>query len=96
MQYDEIAKLAKEFSLNYFDLTEDTHVAAYGDRTFTKRNMRFCSAMWSAPGFISIVANHLMQHFPTLDSVKMRVGALPTNISNALQYSLTCSTHRLD
>ncbi len=37
----------------------------------------------------------LMQNFPTLDTVKMRVGALPTNISNALQYSLTWSTDGL-
>ena len=48
-----------------------------------------------APGFISIIANDLMRHFPTLDTVKMRVGALPTNISNALQYSLTWSTDGL-
>ncbi len=45
-----------------------------------------------APGFISIIANHLMKNFPRLDTVKMRVGALPINISNALQYSLTWST----
>ncbi len=48
-----------------------------------------------APGFISIVANNLMQNFPTLDTVKMRVGALPINISNSLEYSLTWSTDGL-
>jgi saccharopine dehydrogenase-like NADP-dependent oxidoreductase len=36
-----------------------------------------------------------MKNFPELDTVKMRVGALPTNISNALQYSLTWSTDGL-
>src|SRR5437870_9694743 len=36
-----------------------------------------------------------MRHFPTLDTVKMRVGALPINISNALQYALTWSTDGL-
>src|SRR5207253_7282400 len=39
--------------------------------------------------------NELMQHFSELDAVKMRVGALPVNISNALQYSLTWSTDGL-
>lgn len=91
----EIAKLAKEFSLNYFDLTEDTHVAATVTELSQNATCAFVPQCGLAPGFISIVANHLMQHFPTLDSVKMRVGALPTNISNALQYSLTWSTDGL-
>jgi saccharopine dehydrogenase-like NADP-dependent oxidoreductase len=48
-----------------------------------------------APGFISIVAHELMTHFETLDTVKMRVGALPVHPSNALKYSLTWSTDGL-
>lgn len=48
-----------------------------------------------APGFISIVANDLMKHFDDLDTVKLRVGALPTNTSNGLQYALTWSTEGL-
>jgi saccharopine dehydrogenase-like NADP-dependent oxidoreductase len=47
------------------------------------------------PGFISIVANELMTHFDELDTVKLRVGALPVNPSNALKYSLTWSTDGL-
>ena len=45
-----------------------------------------------APGFISIVANDLASRFETLDSVRMRVGALPQYPSNALHYNLPWST----
>lgn len=48
-----------------------------------------------APGFTSIAANELMQHFDELEVVKMRVGALPVNPSNVLKYSLTWSTDGL-
>ncbi len=90
-----IAKIAKEFNLNYFDLTEDTHTASTVTELSQNAKNAFVPQCGLAPGFISIVANQLMQHFPSLDSVKMRVGALPINISNALQYSLTWSTDGL-
>ncbi len=48
-----------------------------------------------APGFISVAANHLMQHFDSLDRVHMRVGALPQFPSNTLKYNLTWSTDGL-
>jgi saccharopine dehydrogenase-like NADP-dependent oxidoreductase len=48
-----------------------------------------------APGFISIAANALLQHFDEIRSVKLRVGALPQHPNNALKYSLTWSTDGL-
>ena len=45
-----------------------------------------------APGFISIVANYLAKQFDTIDTVHMRVGALPQFPTNALKYNLTWST----
>ena len=48
-----------------------------------------------APGFISIVANHLAGQFDRLETVRMRVGALPQFPSNALKYNLTWSTDGL-
>jgi saccharopine dehydrogenase-like NADP-dependent oxidoreductase len=48
-----------------------------------------------APGFISIAANELIQHFDSLRSVKLRVGALPQHPNNVLKYSLTWSTDGL-
>src|SRR6185312_1733843 len=80
---------------NYFDLTEDTKTASAVTELSQHATTAFVPQCGLAPGFISIVANQLMQHFPSLDSVKMRVGALPINISNALQYSLTWSTDGL-
>jgi saccharopine dehydrogenase-like NADP-dependent oxidoreductase len=48
-----------------------------------------------APGFISIVASHIAASFDRLDTVHMRVGALPQFPSNALRYNLTWSTDGL-
>ncbi len=90
-----IAKVAAENNLHYFDLTEDVETTEAVLQLAKNADSAFVPQCGLAPGFISIVANHLMQHFPKLDTVKMRVGALPTNISNALQYSLTWSTDGL-
>jgi saccharopine dehydrogenase-like NADP-dependent oxidoreductase len=48
-----------------------------------------------APGFISIVANHLTSRVENLDCVHMRVGALPQFPTGALKYNLTWSTDGL-
>lgn len=90
-----IAKVAAETNVHYFDLTEDVKTTQAVQELAKKAKSSFVPQCGLAPGFISIIANHLMRHFPKLDTVKMRVGALPTNISNALQYSLTWSTDGL-
>ncbi len=90
-----IATVASKLNLNYFDLTEDTNSSDVINELARSVTSAFVPQCGLAPGFISIVANHLIQHFPKLDTVKMRVGALPINISNALQYSLTWSTDGL-
>ena len=90
-----IAKTAKEFNLNYFDLTEDTKTATTVLELSKNAENAFVPQCGLAPGFISIVANNLMKNFSDLDTVKLRVGALPMNSSNALQYSLTWSTDGL-
>ncbi len=90
-----IAKVAAELHLHYFDLTEDVQTTDTVLELAKKANSAFVPQCGLAPGFISIISNHLMQHFSTLDTVKMRVGALPTNVSNGLQYSLTWSTDGL-
>ena len=87
-----IAEAAAEAGINYFDLTEDVastrHVKALAARTETA----FMPQCGLAPGFISIVAHDLAKDFETLDSIRMRVGALPQYPSNALNYNLTWST----
>jgi len=91
----DVAAVAAELGLHYFDLTEDVAVTravrglAQGART------AFAPQCGLAPGFISVAANELMQHFDQVDTVKLRVGALPQNPSNVLKYSLTWSTDGL-
>jgi saccharopine dehydrogenase-like NADP-dependent oxidoreductase len=87
-----IAEAAAAHHLHYFDLTEDVKTTDAVLEIARNAKTAFVPQCGLAPGFISIVANHLMQNFPRLDTVKMRVGALPINISNTLQYSLTWST----
>jgi len=90
-----VASVAKNTKANYFDLTEDTETTKNVTELAKGAESAFVPQCGLAPGFISVVANNLMEHFPTLDTVKMRVGALPVNISNALQYTLTWSTDGL-
>ncbi|WP_428426482.1 saccharopine dehydrogenase C-terminal domain-containing protein [Pararhizobium sp.] len=87
-----IAEAASKAGVHYLDLTEDVestrHVKAIAETATTA----FIPQCGLAPGFISIVANDLASRFDTLDSVRMRVGALPQYPSNALNYNLTWST----
>jgi saccharopine dehydrogenase-like NADP-dependent oxidoreductase len=90
-----VAQCAKKFNLHYFDLTEDSEVTSAIKKIAEGANTAFVPQCGLAPGFIGIAAQHLMTQFATLDTVKMRVGALPVNSNNALQYALTWSTDGL-
>jgi saccharopine dehydrogenase-like NADP-dependent oxidoreductase len=90
-----VANLALTHGLHYFDLTEDVNVADQIRVMSAGATRAFVPQCGLAPGFISIVTHDLMTHFETLDTVKMRVGALPVHPSNALKYSLTWSTDGL-
>jgi len=90
-----VSEAALKFGLHYFDLTEDVEVARHIAKISAGSSTAFVPQCGLAPGFISIIANELMSHFEELDTVKLRVGALPINPSNALKYSLTWSTDGL-
>lgn len=90
-----VADLAAKYNLNYFDLTEDVEVTRHVEKLSAGRDNVFMPQCGLAPGYISIAANDLMKRFDKLDTVKMRVGALPVNPNNALKYSLTWSTDGL-
>ncbi|MBA5866079.1 MAG: saccharopine dehydrogenase family protein [Nitrospira sp. CR1.3] len=90
-----VAGLARTHHLHYFDLTEDVEVTNQIKVLSAGASRAFMPQCGLAPGFISIVTHDLMTHFETLDTVKMRVGALPVHPSNALKYSLTWSTDGL-
>lgn len=86
-----IATAAAKAGAHYVDLTEDvastqavTQLAQTYDTTFIPQ----CGL---APGIISILAANLAKDFDALDTVKLRVGALPRFPSNSLSYNLTWS-----
>ena len=87
-----VAESAAHAGLHYFDLTEDTAVTAKVRQLASDAQTAFVPQCGLAPGYIGIVANHYMKAFDEVDTVKMRVGALPANASNALHYTLTWST----
>lgn len=87
-----VAEHAKAFGLHYFDLTEDINVTARVKELAVGATTAFVPQCGLAPGYIGLVANHLIQRFDEVDTVKLRVGALPQQNSNALHYALTWST----
>jgi saccharopine dehydrogenase-like NADP-dependent oxidoreductase len=87
-----VAEVARSEGLHYFDLTEDVAVTAAVRSIAEGAATAFVPQSGLAPGFISIAANELIQHFDELRSVKLRVGALPQHPNNVLKYSLTWST----
>lgn len=92
-----VAQAAARMGLSYFDLTEDveTSRAVREIAKTAKTGQIFMPQCGLAPGFISIVAHHLTKSFDKLDTVFMRVGALPLFPTNALKYNLTWSTDGL-
>ena len=87
-----IAEAAAASNVHYLDLTEDVASTRIVKKLAEKANTAFVPQCGLAPGFISIVANDLAKRFDSLESVRMRVGALPQYPSNALNYNLTWST----
>lgn len=87
-----IAEAAAATGVHYLDLTEDVASTRRVKELAATAKTAFIPQCGLAPGFISIVANDLASRFDTLDSVRMRVGALPQYPSNALNYNLTWST----
>jgi saccharopine dehydrogenase-like NADP-dependent oxidoreductase len=92
-----VAEAAAKTGASYFDLTEDVATASRV-RTLAASaapGQVFMPQCGLAPGFVSILANHLVREFDRVDTVHMRVGALPQFPSNALRYNLTWSTDGL-
>ncbi|MCG3188881.1 MAG: Lysine 6-dehydrogenase [Burkholderiaceae bacterium] len=87
-----IAEAARAAGTHYLDLTEDVASTRRIRELAAGAQTAFIPQCGLAPGFISIVAADLARRFDKLDSVRMRVGALPAYPSNALNYNLTWST----
>ncbi len=87
-----IAEAARAAGTHYLDLTEDVASTRRVKALAAEAATAFVPQCGLAPGFISIVAADMAKRFESLDSVKLRVGALPQYPSNALNYNLTWST----
>ena len=87
-----IAEAARAMGVHYLDLTEDVASTKHIRGLAEGANSVLIPQCGLAPGFISIVAADLASRFERLDTVRMRVGALPAYPSNALNYNLTWST----
>jgi saccharopine dehydrogenase-like NADP-dependent oxidoreductase len=87
-----VAEAAARANVHYLDLTEDVASTRRVKQLAVNASSAFIPQCGLAPGFVSIVANDLAKRFDTLDSMRLRVGALPQYPSNALNYNLTWST----
>ncbi len=91
----DVATAARAANVHYFDLTEDVEVTRAVRKIAEGSTRAFVPQCRLAPGFISVAANELIQHFEEVRTVKLRVGALPQHPNNVLKYSLTWSTEGL-
>jgi saccharopine dehydrogenase-like NADP-dependent oxidoreductase len=87
-----VAQAAKAAGAHYLDLTEDVAASRVVRDLAHDATTAFIPQCGLAPGFITIAAWDLAQHFDELHDVRLRVGALPRYPSNALNYNLTWST----
>jgi saccharopine dehydrogenase-like NADP-dependent oxidoreductase len=99
-QYSEspnIATAALETGVSFFDLTED--VASTQTIRELSRGARpgqvFVPQCGLAPGYVGILGAELARRFEQLETLKLRVGALPEMPNNAMLYNLTWSTEGL-
>jgi saccharopine dehydrogenase-like NADP-dependent oxidoreductase len=92
-----VAQVALEQGAHYFDLTEDVETTRAVRRLAAnaRPGQLFVPQCGLAPGFVSIAAHALAQQVERIDTVHMRVGALPQFPTNALKYNLTWSTDGL-
>jgi saccharopine dehydrogenase-like NADP-dependent oxidoreductase len=91
-----IAEAAAEAKCHYFDLTEDVKVTQFVKTlSMQTQDSAFIPQCGVAPGFITLVATHLIKKFDKCEDVLLRVGALPDQPNNRLKYNLTWSTEGL-
>jgi len=96
----DIRSYARMVGVHYFDLSEDIKSTQRMKELaeWTKDNhtiTAFCPQCGLAPGYISILANHLAQSFDEVETIQLRVGALSKFPNNRFKYNLTWSTEGL-
>ena len=78
-----VAEVARKIGAHYFDLTEDVSVTRAVRKLAAGAKQAFVPQCGLAPGFISVAANALIQHFDEIRSVKLRVGLYPSTQQRA-------------
>lgn len=90
-----IAEGAKKAGAHYFDLTEDVASTDIVRKLSENSDTVFMPQCGLAPGFVGIAGAHLAREFDEIETLSLRVGALPLYPTNALKYNLTWSTDGL-
>jgi saccharopine dehydrogenase-like NADP-dependent oxidoreductase len=90
-----VAEAARAVGVHYFDPTEDVRTARKIREIALGAETAFVPQCGLAPGFIAIIAHHLLSRFDEPHDVLLRVGALPQFPDNVLKYNLTWSTDGL-
>lgn len=88
-----IAKIASNVGVAYFNLSEDVNGSEY-IRSLSLRpdcTVPLVPQCGLAPGIVSIIAQHLTTKFTDVDTIQIRVGALPEQSFNRLGYAMTWS-----
>lgn len=86
-----IAEAAAHRCAHYIDLTEDVASTCAVGALAANSKTTFVPQCGLAPGIVSILAADIARQFDDLDTVKLKVGALPRYPCNALSYNLTWS-----
>jgi saccharopine dehydrogenase-like NADP-dependent oxidoreductase len=90
-----IARAAYKAGASYLDLSEDVKTGKEIQKLAKRTGGYFVPRCGVAPGFIQIIASHMMRSYEEVERASLRVGALPENPTNALKYNLTWSTDGL-
>lgn len=92
-----MAEAANEAGVHYFDVTEDVQATDAVRRIHDEGRARgaLVPQCGLAPGYVAIAAHDLAREFSEVESLTLRVGALPQYPTNALKYNVTWSTSGL-
>jgi len=90
-----IAEAAAAQGIAYLDLTEDVRVTQFVKEIAGKAKSAFIPQCGVAPGFVTLAGIHIIEQFDEVDTLTLRVGALPEQPNNRLKYNLTWSTEGL-
>lgn len=102
-----VAEICVKLGKPYFDLTEDNEKADWIRNLANKSSTNTLSNISNAkiaqvmpqcglaPGAVSIIAANMVSFFDSVDTVEIRVGALPLNTNNEMKYYLSWSPEGL-